>query len=105
MEPKDWMEDASSNELFGLEPKWQRVTYTFAIEMIKTTESTEGAKESSALYNRTTESESCGNCISTSLEQACIFGPVAATPSVRFGTFCPLETLDVLVPIEIQLVC
>ena len=41
----DWMDAASSNELFGLEPKWLRITDTFAIEMMKTTEWTEAAED------------------------------------------------------------
>ena len=53
MEPTDWMDAAvGSTELFRLEPKWLRVTYTFAIEMMETTEWMKAAKDSSVLDNR-----------------------------------------------------
>ena len=53
MEPTDWMDAASSSELVRLEPKWLRVTYTFAKETMEPTEWMKVAKDSNVLYNRT----------------------------------------------------
>ena len=102
MEPKDWMAAATSSELFRLEPKWLRVTYTFAIETMETTEWTEAAKESSVLFNRMNESEELWKLHFYVSRTSLHFW---TTPPVRFWTFCPPVTLDVLVPISIQLVC
>ena len=58
MEPTVWMDAADGSiELFRLEPRWLRVTYTFAKDMMETTEWMEASKDSSVLYNRMNESE------------------------------------------------